>query len=130
MEFYLVPTSPGDLEAHGAWFGKVPSKKETIFGYKLHLLITRNGLILDFELPPANVPDLTVGEELLGNHAILDVVGDKGYVSAEVAAKPLRRNGIRLLTLPRRNQKQQLPEVIEHLRLTQCIKSPRQSTDN
>jgi len=115
VEFYLVPSSTGDWEAHGARFGKVPSKKETIFGYKLHLLITLNGLILDFELAPANAPDLTVGEELLANHTDLDVVGDKGYISAEVASKLLRRNGIRLLTLPRRNQKQQLPEVIEHL---------------
>jgi IS5 family transposase len=115
VEFYLVPSSTGDWEAHGARFGKVPSKKETIFGYKLHLLITLNGLILDFELAPANAPDLTVGEELLANHTDLDVVGDKGYISAEVASKLLRRNGIRLLTLPRRNQKRQLPEVIEHL---------------
>ena len=115
VEFYLVPSSTGDWEAYGARFGKVPSKKETIFGYKLHLLITLNGLILDFELAPANAPDLTVGEELLANHTDLDVVGDKGYVSAEVASKLLRRNGIRLLTLPRRNQKRQLPEVIEHL---------------
>ena len=30
-------------------FGKVPSRKETIFGYKLHLLTTAGGLILDFD---------------------------------------------------------------------------------
>jgi IS5 family transposase len=115
VAFYLVPSSTGDWEAHGARFGKVPSKKETIFGYKLHLLITLNGLILDFELAPANAPDLNVGEELLANHANLNVIGDKGYISVEVAARLLRQNGIRLLTLRRRNQKQQLPEVVEHL---------------
>jgi len=115
VEFYLVPSSTGDWKAHGARFGKVSSKKETIFGYKLHLLITLNGLILDFELAPANAPDLKVGEELLANHANLDVIGDKGYVSAETAANLLRQNDIKLLTLPRSNQKQQLPEVVEHL---------------
>lgn len=115
VEFYLVPSSTGDWKAHGARFGKVSSKKETIFGYKLHLLITLNGLILDFELAPANASDLKVGEELLANHANLDVIGDKGYVSAETAANLLRQNDIKLLTLPRSNQKQQLPEVVEHL---------------
>lgn len=115
VEFYLVPSSTGDWKAHGARFGRVPSKKETIFGYKLHLLITLNGLILDFELAPANATDLKVGEELLANHTDLDVLGDKGYISAEVAARLLHQNQIRLLTLPRRNQKKQLPQVIEHV---------------
>ncbi len=115
VEFYLVPSSTGDWKAHGARFGKVSSKKETIFGYKLHLLITLNGLILDFELAPANAPDLKVGADLLTSHTNLDVVGDKGYISAKVAAQLLRQNNIRLLTLPRRNQKRQLPEVVERL---------------
>lgn len=113
VEFYLVPSSTGDWEAHGARFGKVSSKNETIFGYKLHLLITLNGLIVDFELAPANAPDLAVGEEMLANHVNLDVIGDKAYISAEAAARLLRENEIRLLTLPRRNQKRQLPEVVE-----------------
>jgi len=35
----------------------VPPKKCTIFGYKLYLLTTLNGVILDFVLAPANVPN-------------------------------------------------------------------------
>ncbi len=70
---------------YGATFGKVASKKQTIFGYKLHLLMTLSGVILDFELAPAHVPDLTVGAELLAEHTDLTVLGDKGYVSAAVA---------------------------------------------
>ena len=38
VQFYLVPSSTGDWRAHGSTFGKVSSKHETIFGYKLHLL--------------------------------------------------------------------------------------------
>jgi len=53
VQFYLVPASSGDWRVFGAKFGKVSSKKETILGYRLHLLITLNGLILDFELAPA-----------------------------------------------------------------------------
>ena len=40
VQFHLVPfaSSTGDWKANGSTFGKVPSKKQTIFGYKLHLL--------------------------------------------------------------------------------------------
>ena len=35
VQFYLVPGSTRDWRAFGATFCKVPSKKQTIFGYKL-----------------------------------------------------------------------------------------------
>lgn len=54
------------------------SKKLTIFGYKLHLPITLGGVILDFELAPANEGDLAVSMELLEQHTNLTVHGDKG----------------------------------------------------
>ena len=109
VQFYLVPGSTGDWRAFEATFGKVPSKKQTIFGFKLHLLITLGGLILDFELAPANLTDLEVGFELLCEHTDLTVLGDKAYISAAKAAQLLAVNRIRLLTLPRANQKVQLP---------------------
>lgn len=115
VQFYLVPSSTGDWRAYGASFGKVPSKKETIFGYKLHLLITLGGLILDFELAPANVTDLEVGFELLNEHTDLEVLGDKGYISAEKASELFEMNRLRLQTLPRSNQKKQLSSEIRHL---------------
>jgi hypothetical protein len=107
-----VPGSTGDWKAHGARFGKVPSKSQTIFGYKLHLLVTLGGVILDFELAPANLTDLTVGFELLSQHTDLDVLGDKAYISATHAAKLWQGDRLRLQTLPRRNQKLTVaPEV-------------------
>ena len=109
VQFYLVPGSTGDWRAFGATYGKVPSKKQTIFGFKLHLLITLGGVILDFELAPANVCDLEVGFEMLCAHTDLSVLGDKAYISAQKAAELFSSNRIRLLTLPRRNQKAQLP---------------------
>lgn len=114
VQFYLVPSSTGDWRAYGAAFGKVPSKKQTIFGYKLHLLITLGGLILDFELAPANATDLEVGLELLYEHTDLQVLGDKAYISADKAAELLEKNRLRLQTLPRRNQKKQLSPELQH----------------
>lgn len=106
VQFHLVPSSTGDWPAHAADFGKVSSKKQTFFGYKLHLLITMGGVILDFELAPASATDLEVGFELLAEHTDLKVIGDKAYISAEKAAWLRQFNRIELLTLPRNNQKQ------------------------
>jgi len=115
VQFHLVPTSTGDWPAHGADFGKVSSKKQTFFGYKLHLLVTVGGVILDFELAPASATDLEVGFELLAEHTDLKVIGDKAYISAEKATDLWRYNRINLQTLPRKNQKQQLPSATRYL---------------
>ena len=115
VQFHLVPSSTGDWAAHQATFGKVSSKKLTIFGYKLHLLVTLGGVILDFELAPANETDLEVGIELLSGHTDLDVLGDKGYISADKAAQLWHHNRLRLRTLPRRNQKKQLPPDVRRM---------------
>lgn len=109
VQFYWVSGSTGDWSVHGAAFGKVPSKKQTIFGYKLSLLIALGGLIIDLELAPANVSELEVGFELLSHHTDLDVLGDKAFVSVERAAVLWHRNRLRLRTVLRRNQKVQLP---------------------
>ncbi len=58
------------------------SKRQTIFSYKLHLLVTMSGVILGFALAPANATDLQVGVDLLSNHTDLTVLGDKAYISA------------------------------------------------
>ena len=115
--FHLVPGSAAKSawQAHGANYGRVASKKQTIFGYKLHLLITLGGIILDFVLAPAAAGDLEVGSQLLEEHTDLDTLGDKGYVSALVQARLWAEKRIRLYTVPRGNQAQQLPPAAVHL---------------
>jgi hypothetical protein len=115
VQFHLVPASTGDWRAYGATFGKVTTKKQTIFGYRLHLLITLGGLILDFELTPANTPDLQAGVELLREHTDLEVLGDKAYISAPQAAELRQNNRIRLRTLTRNNQHHQVSPAYQHL---------------
>jgi Transposase DDE domain len=114
INFHLVPASTADWEVHGAAFGKVPSKKQTIYGYKLQLLLTLGGVILDFELAPANAPDLEVGAELWAEHTDLTVVGDKAYISQATQAAWREQNRIQLLALPRANQRQQVPPGVRH----------------
>jgi hypothetical protein len=87
---------------------RVPSKKQTIFGYKFHLLVTLSGVILDFTLAPANINDLTIGEDLLSSYTDPEVLGDKAFISASVAARLAEENRAYLRTLPRANQKRQV----------------------
>ncbi len=125
MNFHLVPGSTAAWALSGARFGRVASKQQTIFGYKLHLLTTLSGVIVDFELAPANASDVAVGAELLATHTDLTVLGDKGYVSAPLAQALQRHNRLRLVALRRRNQKQQLPRGVTQLinRVRQLIET-------
>lgn len=113
VQFKRVPHSSTSREwaANGASFGRVASKGQTIFGYKMQLLVTMGGVILDFELAPANVTDLQAGYELLEEHNDLDAVADKGYISKPVAQQLMQSNAVCLMTVPRVNQKRQLPPL-------------------
>jgi hypothetical protein len=127
MRFHLVPSSANtsSWRAAGASFGKVASKKQTLFGYKLHLLVTLGGVILDFALAPANLHDLTVGTELLAEQHDLLVLGDKAYFSAAVAAALHATTGVTLFALPRASQRVQVsPAVVAlHTRCRQIIET-------
>lgn len=115
VAFQHAPCASRQWVMHEASFGRVASKKQTIFGYKLHLLMTIQGVILDFVLVPAHIHDLAVAEDLLSRYVDLLVIGDKGYISAQIAQELWDRWGIRLLTLPRTNQKQTLPPSLGRL---------------
>jgi IS5 family transposase len=118
VAFHLVPSAAGTGggRAAGADFGTVPTKKQTIFGDKLHLLVTLGGVIRDFALAPASASDVAVGAELLREQTDLTVIGDKGYSSAPLAEE--RRDGcaVRLLTVPRRNQRRHVSAACARLR--------------
>ena len=120
VQFHLVPASTGDWPAHGAAFSYCASKKRMIYGYRLHLLITVGGVILDFELTPANTDDRQAAIDLLTDYHGLTVIGDKAYIDATLAAMLWEQHQIQLITLPRRNQQQSLsPEtrqLINHIR--------------
>jgi len=115
VQFHLVPSASREWATQGATFGKVVTKKQTIFGYTLHLLVTLNGIILDFVLALAHASDLSVGEELLIEHTDVVVIGDKGYISQAGATRVAQHNRLALLTIPRRNEKRHLPTAIARL---------------
>lgn len=116
IRFHLVPAgNRAAWPAHAARFGTVPAKRVTIFGDKRSLLVTRSGVIRDFVLAPANVPARRAGAELLAEHADLEVLGDKAFISAPVAETRWAEHRVRLVTLPRRNERRQGPAAVRAL---------------
>ncbi len=112
VQFHLVPSSSGDWAAYGATFGPCPTKKRTIYGYRLHLLITVGGTILDFELTSANADERDTARDLLFDKRDLSVIGDKGFISEALATELKEQANVRVLTLKRRNQSdREAPEV-------------------
>ncbi len=95
-----------------ASYGHVASKRQTIYGFKLHLLIGQCGLIIDYALAPAHHADGTLAVQLLMDNANWVVVGDKGYINTALQALLSWRSNVRLLTPKRSNQKDQLPDEL------------------
>ncbi len=85
------------------------------FGFKLHLVINHMGELLSFCLTPGNrddrkpVPDLVSG-------LISWLYGDKGYISAKLAAW-LAERGLNLVTKARRNMKPRLLKAFDKVML-------------
>jgi len=102
--------------AHRWWgeadFGRVPSKKQRVYGFKLHLLIAHSGLVLDFALAPANHNDGPLTAQLLEDKAGLTVLGDKGYINGPLQEQLAARHDLTLLTPKRKNQRAQLPAAL------------------
>ncbi len=66
-------------------YGKCPSKKETYFGYKVHVMITLEGYITTFEITPASTDDWERLRDIMDGKSGLVVIGDKGDVGESLA---------------------------------------------
>jgi transposase len=98
-----------------ASYGYNAAKKLTFYGFKLHLLATHGGLILDFALAPAHLGDGTLSETLLRDKPAVTVLGDKAYLNAPLQAALRAEQGVVLLTPTRANQRVQQDPALTHL---------------
>lgn len=114
VQFHLAPQRSRDWDAYGASFGRCASKKQTFFGYRLHLVVTLGGVILEFALTGATADEREVAEALLPALSGRTFLGDKGYVKATLAAS-LQEQDVRLVALRRLNQQVQLPASLTRL---------------
>ena len=100
------------FRGYGAAYGKCPSKKETYFGYKLHLLITLDGFVTDFVITPSNIDDREGVWDLVDSYQQITLIGDKGYIGNKLAAELKSEKGINLLPVKRSNSKIQFSKAI------------------
>lgn len=112
-DFKRAHFSTSPLKAY-AGYGHCESKAlGTFYGFKVHLLVTSYGLPVAFILVSADKADVEMVWPLVeGLHGII-LIGDKGYVSQQLAEGLKSVQGIHLYALRRSNQKQQYPK---HLR--------------
>lgn len=97
------------------YFGVVTSKKEKVFGFRLHATTTVEQMIDEWVLAPASIPDPDVLDELVLDGRDLVLVGDKIYNDAELEQRLWRKRRILLLPLRKNNQQKQWPEGIQAL---------------
>lgn len=90
-----------------ASFGYCASKDERYFGFKAHLMTSKDGQILSHTLTPANTDDRQAVFELtqsLQGQQVRQLFGDKGYLSKDLQSE-LIQLGINLQTPFRDNIK-------------------------
>ncbi len=88
---------------HHALYGHCAAKQQDFYGFRLHLMVTTQGIVTHFVLAPASHHDVTVAPELLESYRSEIVVGaDKGYVG--LAKRLLQAGDYQLIVEKRVNQ--------------------------
>ena len=100
---------PGHLLLEGAALGRCAAKQESFYGYRLVLLVTRDGLITDWLLIPGNADERDAAMVLVGRYRGLCVLGDKGFLDQDRQTQLAQHYQAALLTPKRANQKEQNP---------------------
>lgn len=78
------------------------SKQSWFYGFKVHMLVTLSGYILNYVVTPASVHDIKVVDDLLEGCQQSVILADLGYLSLELK-KNLEQRGYRLWTPLRQN---------------------------
>jgi hypothetical protein len=65
------------------------------FGYKLHCVCDDNSIIHSFDLTPASVHDINYLKDVKYNFANCEIIGDKGYISADYQVDLFNYNQIK-----------------------------------
>lgn len=100
------------FRGYGATYGKCPSKKETYLGYKLHLVVTLEGLVTDYILTSANIDDRDATWDLPDVFIHHTFFGDKGYTGTDFVSALRTEKGITMLPLKKDNDKIQFPKAL------------------
>jgi hypothetical protein len=88
------------------------------FGFKLHLVISDRGELVDFDITPGNVADNNVQViERLTDNIKGTVYGDKGYLLNQDLLKKLYSRGVKMISKAKANMKPKIMDISDRLML-------------
>ena len=93
-----------DLEVAPS-YGYCASQGKCYYGYKLHGLIGTSGVFHSYDITAANVHDINYLDDVMLEYHDCGIIGDKGYIGAEVQLDLSDTANIRQETPQRSNQK-------------------------
>lgn len=84
--------------------GYCASQQSSYYGYKLHAVCSVNGVFQSVDLSPASVHDINYIKDIRTQISDCTLIGDKGYLSAEIQLNLFENCNIKLDTPMRTNQ--------------------------
>ena len=84
--------------------GYCASQKSNYYGYKLHAVCSVNGVFQSVDLSPASVHDIHYIKDIRTQISNCTLIGDKGYLSADIQLNLFETLNIKLNTPMRSNQ--------------------------
>ena len=85
--------------------GYCASQGSNYYGYKLHAICSVNGVFQSIDLSPASVHDVNYLKDIQAQINNCTLIGDRGYLSAEIQINLFETSKIKLSTPMRSNQK-------------------------
>jgi transposase len=101
-------------KGYGASYGRCVSKKETYYGYKLHVVCSLEGYPLKYVLTSASTDDREPVAELAEGLPLWALLADKGYIGRKFTDLLFKETGVHIFTPSRSNAKK--PNMPRYLR--------------
>jgi hypothetical protein len=99
------------LFAGQATFGRCASKTEWIYGFKVGLSISPEGVVIAFGLAEASADERPIGEFLIQADGHDAYLADKGFSSVEWERRWLREHGALVAATPKDNSRRAWPKA-------------------
>ena len=99
------------LFAGQAAFSTSASKTEWVYGFKVALSVSPEGVVTAFGLAPANSDERPIGEFLVASDGPDAFFADKGFSSVAWERRSLERYGALVATTPQESAKRAWPEA-------------------
>ena len=97
------------LFAGQAAFGRSASKTEWVYGFKVALSVTSEGVVVAFGLAPANCDERPIGEFLVSSDGHDAFLADKGFSSVEWERRWLEEHGAHVAATPQKSARRAWP---------------------